>query len=155
MSRKRTIRAGAMAEFVIEDTVKAQPETVFDVYTDHRGYAELVTLIRTAELEREGNPAPNGVGAIRRLHLIGSTVREEVTEYERPTRYSYRMLSGAPFDRFEATVTFQARNDLETAVSYRVIVTGATRALPVKYPSEGAIRLFMRSAARAAERVSR
>ena len=66
-----------MTEFVIRKTVAAKPETVFDVFTDHRGYANLVGLIRTSELEREGEPAPNGVGAIRVLHMPGATVREQ------------------------------------------------------------------------------
>jgi uncharacterized protein YndB with AHSA1/START domain len=141
-----------MAEFVIEDTVKAKPETVFDVYTNHRGYANFINLIRTAELEREGEPAPNGLGAIRKLRLVGATVREEVTEYERPGRYSYRMLSGLPLDQFDATVTFQPAEE-GTLVSYGVTVVGSVRGLPVKYPSEGAIRGFMRNAADEAERV--
>jgi hypothetical protein len=141
-----------MSEFVVEATVGARPETVFDVYTDHRNYARLVKLIRRAELELEGEPPPNGLGATRKLHLVGATVREEVTEYERPGRYSYKMLSGLPLDQFDATVTFTPVDE-GTSVSYRVAVTGSLRALPVKWPSEEAIRLFMRKAAEAAERI--
>jgi uncharacterized protein YndB with AHSA1/START domain len=142
-----------MSEFVIDGTVKASPETVFDVYLDHRGYENLVSVIRKAELEREGDPAPNGLGAIRKLHLIGATVREEVTEYERPTKYSYRMLSGAPLDEFKATVTFTPTEE-GTAVAYRVSVVGSVGILPVKFPSEEALRLFMRDAASEAERIA-
>jgi uncharacterized protein YndB with AHSA1/START domain len=47
----------------------APPQTVFDVLTDHRGYAEY-TPLRRVELEREGDPPPNGVGAIRVLHAV-------------------------------------------------------------------------------------
>ena len=139
-----------MSEFTIEAAVSAKPATVFDVYLDHRGYAKLLGLIRTAELEREGEPPPNGLGAIRKLHLIGATVREEVTDYERPARYSYRMLSGLPLDQFEATVGF-APTEEGTSVSYHVTVVGAVKALPVKWPSEEAIRVFMKSAAEEAE----
>jgi len=140
-----------MGEFVLEDTVKATPENVFDVYLDHRGYAALIGAIRTAELEREGEPAPNGLGAIRRLHMPGATVREEVTEYDRPHRYSYKMLSGAPFDEFKATVTFTPIEQ-GTAVVYAVSMVGSSRALPVKFPSEEVIRLFMKKAAAQAEK---
>jgi hypothetical protein len=142
----------SMAEFVVQDTVKAKRETVFDVYTDHRGYAKLINVIRIAELEQEGELPPNGLGAIRKLDTVGTTIREEVTEYERPARYSYRMMSGAPFDRFEATVTFEPKDE-GTSVSYRVTAVGAVRGLPVKYPSEAAIRRFMKSAAKEAERI--
>ena len=139
-----------MTRFVLEDTVKAAPETVFDVYTDHRGYADLIGLIRTAELEQQGNPAPNGLGAIRKLHMPGATVREQVTEYDRPKSYSYRMLAGLPLDEFTATVTFTPTGQ-GTSVAYSVDVAGSLKALPVKFPSEEAIRLFMRKAAAKAE----
>jgi len=139
-----------MAEFVREGTVKADPETVFDVYLDHVGYADLIPLIRSAELEKEGEPPPNGLGAIRKLHLPGATVREQVTGYDRPHRYSYKMLSGGPFKKFEATVSFTAAEE-GTAVSYAVTVAGSVRGLPVTWPSEEAIDLFMKKAAAQAE----
>ena len=85
-----------MSEFEVHRTAAAKPETVFDVFTDHRGYANLVGMIKSSELEQEGQPAPNGLGAIRVIRLPGATVREQVTEFDRPTQYSYRMLSGAP-----------------------------------------------------------
>jgi hypothetical protein len=47
-------------------------------------------------LEREGEPAPNGVGAIRRLHSVGPPLREEVIAYEPSSRFSYTLLSGLP-----------------------------------------------------------
>jgi uncharacterized protein YndB with AHSA1/START domain len=141
-----------MSEFVVESTVKARPETVFDVYTNHCGYANLVGLIRTAELEREGKPPPNGLGAIRKLHLVGATMREEVTEYERPTSYSYRMLSGAPLDEYTSRVTF-APTDAGTGVAYHVSVTPSVRALPVEFPTKEFVRMFMRKADAEAERI--
>jgi uncharacterized protein YndB with AHSA1/START domain len=83
----------ASFEFVRE--VAAPPEVVFDVLTDHRGYAR-ITRLRSAELEREGDPAPDGVGAIRVLRSVGPPLREEVIAYERPSRFSYKILSGVP-----------------------------------------------------------
>jgi uncharacterized protein YndB with AHSA1/START domain len=84
-----------MASFTLERQVAAPPEIVFDVLTDHRRYNE-ITLLRRAELEREGEPAPNGVGAIRVLTVAGPPMREEVLVYERPRRFSYTVLSGLP-----------------------------------------------------------
>lgn len=139
-----------MPQFVIEGAVEARPETVFDVYTDHRRYASLVNLIRSAELEREGEPPPNGLGAIRRLHLIGASVREEVTAYERPVGYSYRMLSGAPLDEYASSVAFMPTEE-GTAVIYRVSVVPSVRALPIEFPTKEFVRIFMRHAAAAAE----
>ena len=71
-----------MATFTLHAEINAPVETVFEVLTDHRGYAN-ITPLRSSTLEREGSPDPNGVGAIRRLALAGPPIREEVTEFER------------------------------------------------------------------------
>lgn len=92
-----------MASFTLVRAVSAPPEVVFDVFTDHRRYAE-ITLMRRSELEREGEPAPNGVGAIRALHSVGPPLREEVIAYEPPSRFSYRVLSGIPVRDHVGTV---------------------------------------------------
>jgi uncharacterized protein YndB with AHSA1/START domain len=92
-----------MATFALTRQVAAPPETVFSVLTDHRGYAAL-THLRSAELEREGEPAPNGVGAIRVLRAIGPPLREEVLAYEEPSRFSYTVLSGLPVRDHVGTV---------------------------------------------------
>jgi uncharacterized protein YndB with AHSA1/START domain len=92
-----------VASFSYVRQVAAPPEVVFDVLTDHRRYAE-ITPMRRSELEREGEPAPNGVGAIRVLRSIGPPLREEVIVYEPPRRFSYRLLSGAPVRDHVGTV---------------------------------------------------
>jgi uncharacterized protein YndB with AHSA1/START domain len=84
-----------MASFTFVREIAAPPQTVFDVFTDHRLYAK-ITPMRKVVLEREGEPAPNGVGAIRVLSAVGPPLREEVVAYLPPTRFSYTVLSGAP-----------------------------------------------------------
>src|ERR1700755_410674 len=84
-----------MASFTYVRQVAAPPETVFAVLTDHRRYAELPPR-RRRELGREAEPAPTGVGAIRKLSAVGPPLREEVLAYEEPTRFSYKLLSGLP-----------------------------------------------------------
>jgi uncharacterized protein YndB with AHSA1/START domain len=98
-----------MASISFERQIAAPPETVFDVLVDHRGYAN-ITRMRKSELEREGEPAPNGVGAIRVLHSIGPPLREEVLTYEPPTRFSYKVLSGAPIRDHVGTVELTSAN---------------------------------------------
>ncbi len=84
-----------MASFTYRRQVAAPPETVFAVLTDHRRYAE-ITPLRKAELERQGDEAADGVGAIRVLSALGPPLREEVVAYEPSTRFSYKLLSGLP-----------------------------------------------------------
>ncbi|MGE0066233.1 MAG: SRPBCC family protein [Solirubrobacterales bacterium] len=96
-----------MASFTFERRIAAPPQTVFDVLTDHRLYAQM-TPLRRAELEREGEPAPNGVGAIRVLSALGPPLREEVVAYQPPERFSYKLLSGLPVRDHLGTVELSA-----------------------------------------------
>lgn len=105
-----------MASFTLVREVSAPPEVVFDVLTDHRRYAE-ITRLRKTELEREGDPAPNGVGAIRVLRAVGPPIREEVVVYERPSRFSYKVLSGLPLRDHLGTVSLEP-SDGGTKVTY-------------------------------------
>lgn len=107
-----------MASFRYVRQVAAPPEIVFDVLTDHRRYNE-ITAVRKAELEREGEPAPNGVGAIRVLTVVPPPMREEVIAYERPNRFSYKVLSGLPVRDHVGTVELKAANG-GTELTYAV-----------------------------------
>jgi uncharacterized protein YndB with AHSA1/START domain len=110
-----------MASFRYVRQVAAPPETVFEVLTDHRRYPE-ITPLRKAELEREGEPAPNGLGAIRVLTLAGPPMREEVIAYEPPRRFSYTVLSGLPFRDHVGTVELSSV-DGGTEVVYAIRTT--------------------------------
>lgn len=99
----------------------ASPETVFAVLTEHDLYAE-ITPMRKSVLEREGEPPPNGVGAIRVLTSVGPALREEVIAYEPPSRFSYKLLSGAPVRNHVGTVELTSR-DSGTHVVYAVRTT--------------------------------
>jgi uncharacterized protein YndB with AHSA1/START domain len=111
-----------MASFRYVRQVAAPPETVFDVLTDHRRYTE-ITPLRKAELEREGEPEPNGLGAIRVLSALpGPPMREEIIGYERPSRFSYKILSGLPVRDHVGTVELRPK-DGGTEVTYAVRTT--------------------------------
>jgi uncharacterized protein YndB with AHSA1/START domain len=110
-----------MAGFTLERKISAPPEVVFDVLTNHRGYAD-ITPVRRVELEREGDPAPDGVGAIRVVHSVGPALREEIVAYERPTRFSYTVLSGAPIRDHIGNADLSAAGE-GTKVVYAVHMT--------------------------------
>ncbi len=110
-----------MASFTYVREVSAPPETVFDVLTDHRRYAD-ITPMRKSALEREGEPAPNGVGAIRVLTSVGPPLREEVIVFEPSSRFSYKLLSGAPVRDHVGTVLLEPTG-AGTQVTYAVHTT--------------------------------
>ncbi len=101
------IRFAAVASFTYQRQVAA-----------HRRYAE-ITPLRKSALEREGEPAPNGVGAIRVLSAVGPPLREETIAYEAPTRFSYTLLSGLPVRDHVGTVELTPQ-DGGTKVVYAV-----------------------------------
>lgn len=110
-----------MASFTLEKTIAAPPSTVFEVLADHRGYSA-ISPIRSSTLEREGEPAPNGVGAIRVLKTVGPPLREEIVEFAPGERLVYRLLSGAPLRDHLGTVTL-TEHASGTHASYRIDTT--------------------------------
>jgi carbon monoxide dehydrogenase subunit G len=110
-----------MASFTLVREVDAPPEVVFDVLTDHRRYAD-ITPVRKSVLEREGEPVPNGVGAIRVLSSVGPSLREEVIAFEPSTRFSYKLLSGAPVRDHVGTVLLEPAG-AGTKVTYALRTT--------------------------------
>ena len=96
-----------MTEFTLTRTTTAPIETVFDALTDHRAIADYVWAVRRSTLDREGTPAPNGLGAVRRLEALGPPIVEEIIEYQRPTGYAYKMVSGAPVRDHVGTVALR------------------------------------------------
>jgi len=110
-----------VASFTLVREVKAPPEVVFDVLTDHRRYAEM-TPLRKSALEREGEATLNGVGSIRVLTAVGPPMREETIAYERPSRFSYKVLSGLPVRDHVGTVLLEPAGD-RTRVTYALRTT--------------------------------
>jgi uncharacterized protein YndB with AHSA1/START domain len=127
-----------MASFKMERRIAAPPEVVFDVLTNHRGYAD-ITRLRGSELEREGDPAPDGVGAIRVIRSVGPPLREEVVAYRRPERFSYTVLSGAPIRDHMGTAELTPDGD-GTRIVY------AVRMMPTVPLVGGAVVFVIRQA---------
>jgi uncharacterized protein YndB with AHSA1/START domain len=131
--------------------VSASPTTVWDVISDHIGMPQW-TPFRRVVLERRGSPHPNGVGAVRALHLIGPPTREEVVEFVPPHRLRYRLLSGLPFRDYEGQITVETDGQgarLSTELCFRTRIPGSQLFGPV------AIRLATRAAKRLAEKRSK
>ena len=103
--------------------IEAQPEQVFDLITDHAGYARF-RGINSAELLSEGEPPPNGVGAMRRVVSRPFRFDEEITAFERPTRLDYLITEmNAPVEHQGASIRLsedRGRTIVEWTSSLRV-----------------------------------
>ena len=83
----------------------APPEKVFDVLADGAGWSRWAgPMIVKSWWEREGTPAPGGVGAIRALGMKRVGSREEITAYDPPKHLAYTILSGLPVRDYLADV---------------------------------------------------
>ena len=101
-----------MSRQVIDEIAlaRAPVEAVWEVIADARGHSRWGPW-RETTLDREGEPAPDGVGALRRFvaerrMLFRRVVTiEEVTVFEPPYRLGYRLLSGLPLRDYRGEVT--------------------------------------------------
>jgi uncharacterized protein YndB with AHSA1/START domain len=91
-------------------TVAAAPTGVWALLADIRGWPDWSPNDRV-ELVREGDPAPDGVGAERLLFTGRVTVREEITVFEPPSRLGYRLLSGLPLRGYHAEIVLTPRDE--------------------------------------------
>ena len=100
----------------------APPEAVWQVLADARGWSRWGAW-RSSELEREGEPPPGGLGAVKVLTSETRrpvVSREEVTVFEPPSRFGYRLLSsGLPLRDYDATIMLAPTGDGGTDITWR------------------------------------
>jgi hypothetical protein len=103
-----------------EATVRAAAprEVVWDVLADVRTWSDWGDW-HTTELEREGDPRPHGVGAIRLTARRPLTVREQVEVWDPPERFGYTLLSGLPLRDYHSLVTLTEAGDGATSIHWR------------------------------------
>ena len=82
----------------VERRLDAPPEAVFEIIADHARY-DRFDGIRRSELVEPGDPAPNGLGAIRWVWLGPLRFEEEITAFEPSRRLDYliRDVRALPF----------------------------------------------------------
>jgi hypothetical protein len=96
----------------------ASREAVWAVVADARGWSRWGGW-ESAELEREGNPPPAGLGAVKALKRGRVVSREEVTVFDPPSRFGYRLLAGLPLRGYEATIELAEAPGGGTDITWR------------------------------------
>ena len=93
-----------MQSIHVTRTMAAPPEAIFDLLADHANY-DRFRPIQASRLLREGNPPPNGLGAVREIKVRPLTFEEEITAYERPTRLDYLIVKlNVPFEHHGGSI---------------------------------------------------
>lgn len=114
-----------MRSIHVTRSIPAPPEAVFDLLSDHANY-DRFRGIDGSELLRDGDPSPNGVGALRRIRVRPLRFDEEVTAYERPTRLDYLIVDlNIPFEHHGGSIHLSPDGD-RTRVDWRSSYTVPT-----------------------------
>jgi uncharacterized protein YndB with AHSA1/START domain len=129
-----------MPSFELFARSPAPVEAVWRRLADGRTWSEW-NAFGTSELEREGTPEPDGVGAIRRLGQGPIVSREQILEFDPPRHLAYTILSGVPVRDYRADVELSADGS-GTLISWRARFEPAI-------PGTGRVmRAFLRTALR-------
>ena len=115
----------------------APPERIFALLADATSWPRWAgPLIAHGSWEREGDPPPGGVGAIRKVGRWPQFGREEIVAHEPPTHHAYTMLSGNPVRNYRADVRLM-RDGAGTLVvwgaTFEPLVPGTGRLLTAVY----------------------
>jgi uncharacterized protein YndB with AHSA1/START domain len=88
--------------------IPAPAEKVFDVLADHANYKSFPG-VKDSRLVKEGKPDRNGLGAVRWINAGTIQFEEEITAYDRPRRFDYRITKcSAPLEHQGGSLRFEA-----------------------------------------------
>ena len=96
-----------MATFTITRKLDLPSEEVWATVSDFTRAPSPAIII---EVEQEGDPESNGIGAIRNINIKGAKARERLESVDAPNSITYRMLSGAPVKEYSGTVNVLAQD---------------------------------------------
>ena len=111
-----------MAEIHMKRRFAASPEKVFAAITDHVGMEKWMPGSKIT-LDRQGEPAPNGLGAIRRIRASGLTILEEVVRFDPPREMQYKVLKAGPIIEHLGTIRVLPSGDGGSLVDYTIRFT--------------------------------
>jgi Polyketide cyclase / dehydrase and lipid transport len=84
---------GKTFSFEINRTTRAPAATLFRLETDGARWSEWAKpLIAQSSWERQGDPAPGGVGAVRKVGMWPMLMREKTIAYEKDRRHAYAQI---------------------------------------------------------------
>lgn len=111
-------------DFEVTARSTADPATLFALEADGSRWSEWAGMLAPrSSWERQGDPAPGGVGAIRLLGLRPFLVREETVEYEQDRRHVYVMRTPIPVRDYRAELVLTPRTEGGTDLVWRASFT--------------------------------
>jgi hypothetical protein len=148
--------SGRKFTFEVNKTTSAPAATVFRLVTDGGNWSTWAKpIVASSSWARQGDPAPGGIGAIRKLGMWPVFVQEETVEYEQDRRHVYKLVGKPqPADDYHGEVvltpTPAGGTDIRWSGSFNEKVRGTGPA--VKAAMGGAVKFFAGKLVTAAER---
>lgn len=115
--RRRRAGGTGRCSFEVTGTTRAPVDEVWRLLGEARRWRDW-SFVTRADLLREGTPAPDGVGALRRFTVLGIGSREEVVAWDPPVHLGYVLRSGFPVRNYRSDV-YLAADGTGTAVRWR------------------------------------
>lgn len=98
--------------FAVERSSNASAERLFALVSDGSRWPEWTgTLVPSGSMVVKGDPAPAGVGAVRKLGVGPVGVKEQTTAYEQDRLHAYKLLTPGPVRNYHAQVRLTPRPD--------------------------------------------
>jgi hypothetical protein len=148
--------SGRTFSFEINRTTYAPPATLFRLETDGARWADWAKpLIVQSSWEQQGDPAPGGVGAVRKVGLWPVMMREKTVAYEQDRRHVYALIGPTtPAKDYQAEALFTPNASGGTDLRWRGSFTEGVRGTgPIMLAFlRGALQLISLRMIKAAER---
>ncbi len=147
--------SGRKFSFEVNLTSSAPAATLFRLETDGANWSKWAKpIVVQSSWARQGDPAPAGVGAVRKIGMWPVLVQEETVEYEQDRRHVYKLNGPSPAKDYLAEVVFTPNpgggTDIRWTGSFTEGVPGTGRA--VRAAMGGAVKYFAGRLAKEAER---
>ncbi len=85
--------SGRTFSFEVTRTSTAPAATLFRLVTDGANWSKWAKpIVVHSSWARQGDPAPGGIGAVRKVGLWPVLVQEETVEYEQDRRHAYKLV---------------------------------------------------------------
>jgi polyketide cyclase/dehydrase/lipid transport protein len=144
--------------FEINKTSTASAATLFRLVADGANWSKWARpIVVQSSWARQGDPAPGGVGAIRKVGLWPVMVQEETVAYEQDRRHAYKLVGPpTPAKDYAGEVVLTPNSSGGTDIRWTGSFTEGVRGTgPVmRAVMGGAVRFFAARLVKAAERES-
>jgi uncharacterized protein YndB with AHSA1/START domain len=148
--------SGRTFSFEINRTCSAPAATLFRLETDGARWADWARpLIVQSSWVQQGDPAPGGIGAVRKVGLWPVLIREQTVEYEQDRRHVYKLIApSTPAKDYQGEALFTPNASGGTDLRWRGSFTeGVPGTGPImRAVLRGTIQLISSRLIKAAER---